>query len=244
MHLRGTKLVPPRKRGPKPKSARTPTQQLMDGIDAETSRARNYISSKARRFIALSAENPVTPPNDLAVRAGFRDPYIGEKLRDRYAHLIAAEYARSRVGSQMELDEALRLTAERARDASLQAKDQLGFLTLILRVHGALSDKPLDGKARRTMAREAAEVVERLQSKLANKPGARARVQAAIGQRGAETTAAVSVEIENEGGDEPSASIAPSSSPSASPASVIELQPQLPSDPPLPDPPNRISSPS
>lgn len=231
MHLRGTKLIPARKRGPKRSAAATAVERALLDIESESSQARQRISGKDRRFIQLFAESGFKDAAGAALGAGFMSPGIGWKLVDRLKQLIDTERVRASLGSQMELSEALMLVADRARDVTLQAKDQLGFLTLILRVHGALSDKPLDGKARRTMAREAAEVVERLQSKLANKPGARARVQAAIGQRGAETTAAISVEIENEGGDEPSVVSSLPSSDLSSAVLDVEARPSPSADP-------------
>lgn len=217
MHLRGVKRKPTKKPGPKRSLAASAVERMLNEVESQAAPARRRVSGKDRKFIALFRESGFRDAEAAAKSAGFVEPGIGWKLADRLKHLIDVERTRVSLGSQMELDEALRITADCARDPLLAPKDKLGFVTLVLRVHGALSDKPLDGKARRTMAREAAEVVERLQNKIAaGKPGMRARVQAAIGQRGAETTAAVSVELETEpSADEPA---------SAAALPVIEIQ--------------------
>lgn len=194
--------LPIRKRGPKPKTGkRSVTQKLMDGLESESSEPRKHISGKARKFIALAAQDPVTDPNTHALTAGYSEPYIGEKLYLKYTQLIALERARSRVGEQMELDEALSLCAERARALGTDEKVALGYTTLILRVHGALSDKPLTPKARRQLSKDAAEIVQRIQAKL-EAGGKRGRVT--VGMQRTATRETIGVAI-----DEASASSSP-----------------------------------
>lgn len=138
----------------------------------------------------ILADQDFRDPNTAANLAGFREPYIGERLVSRLHHLIEAERVRIAMVDQMELDEALRLTAQMAR-ACVDDKVKLQALRTVLQVHGVLSDKPMPPTDRRSVARQVAELVESLKASVASKPGGRVRVRAMLAKT--PTTAAIAL---------------------------------------------------
>lgn len=236
-----------------PRKPRTTTEKKLASVLSTSSKQRRVVSSRDRRWVRLFADGGFRDADAAAVAAGFKDPYIGAKLLSRLGHLVEAEKVRLAMGEQMELEEALRLCAEGARDAD-DRKTQAIFLTLILRVHGALSDKPLSAIDRKRMNAELADLLSSVQSKIQMKPGSRVKLRAMLGARTSDgdgegavtTTAAASVEIESESGTDP-ASASASSVPLQLPILDIRARPSpeapAPSAPaPLSSPPSRRGS--
>jgi hypothetical protein len=145
--------------------------------EAKVRKHRTHVSAKDRRFVFEFIKSEFSDPEGAASRAGFKSPGACWRLLDRLRDLIDAERVRLTMGTQMELDEALRLCAEGARTTT-DPKVQVMFLTLVLRTHGALSDKPMPVENRRQLLREVQELAGQLQQKLG--PGGKARVRAML----------------------------------------------------------------
>jgi len=164
----------------RPRKGKTATEQAAAALASTISPARRRVSGQDRQFIRHYAETGFKDADLAAKLAGFKEKYIGGKIAGRLGDLIEAERLRLAMQEQMELDEALRLTAQLARTAWRDV-DKLQALRTILQVHGVLSDKPLPAIDRRTIARQIAETIDRIQRTASTSPGARVKVRAMVG---------------------------------------------------------------
>lgn len=168
-----------RKPGP-PAKPKTRLEAQLASAESQIRPARRRVSGKGRKFVDLFAKSGFKDTQGSATGAGYKEPGIGDRLVGKYAELIEAERLRTAVQEQMELDEALRLTAQLGRTADRDV-DRLQALRTILQVHGVLSDKPLPAVDRRSIARQIAETIERIQRTASTSPGARVKVRAMVG---------------------------------------------------------------
>lgn len=172
---------PESKRRPgRPRKPTTKTEAALHELESQIRPARRRISGKDREFIRQYIELGMSDPNAVAKSLGFKEPGIGWKLVERLRPLIDAERVRSSLGEQMELDEALKLVASGARDTG-DRKTQAVFLQMILRVHGALSDKPLPPSDRRNLSRQVHEIIDRVTRAAQAHPGSKVRLKAMLG---------------------------------------------------------------
>lgn len=186
-----------RKSGPKKKPG-TKAEAALVELESRTGPARRRISGKDRRFIQLFADNGFSDAHSAAKEAGFIGQWVADKLLARLHHLIDAERLRRAIGQQMELDEALRLLADLAR-TSLDQRVQLASVRTVLEFHQAIGAKTMPADSRRTLARQVAELVDKLQLQMRGKTGARARVRAILtADAKGRGQAAVEAEVEAE----------------------------------------------
>src|SRR5688500_3395111 len=177
------------------------------------------ISKQDRQWLAEFEKLGFTQPELTAAKAGFKTTRRSHQLELRPEDLIAARQVKARLIAQMELDEALMLAAEGARDTR-DRKVQATFLQMILRVHGALSDKPPSTTDRRTLAKQVAEIVERIRSRSGPSTSIRLRaaMESASGRTGIDLTVSPDPDPSDPGPDSSeSLSLPPSSLPSSPP---------------------------
>lgn len=165
-----------RRKPGRPGKPKTASEAQLEAHESQIRSKRRRISGKDRRFVAEFALGGFSDAEAAAKAAGFVEPGIGWKLTERLRDLIDAERVRASIGTQMELDEALRLCAERARTAA-DEKVGLGYMTLILKYHGAISDNKLPTDDRRKLVRQVHEIVDQLKTKLSALPDATARAR-------------------------------------------------------------------
>lgn len=149
--------------------------------DSSPNRPRiRRLSSLHRAFISQFAARGFQDPERAAIAAGLKRPGIGYKLSHRFSDLIEEERLKLMMADQMEIEEALKLLAVRARDAS-DPKVQLASIQTVLKVQGVLTDKPMPAADRKAVANELEELLSKLRSGLSGvKPGARIRIRAAF----------------------------------------------------------------
>ena len=82
------------------------------------------------------------------------------------------------MSQQMEIDEALRLVAEIARDRT-DLKTQHAALRTVFQIQGLLTDKPMPASDRRTLASELDVLVAKLREGMV-RPGAKIKIRAAF----------------------------------------------------------------
>lgn len=152
------------------------TAEALSRLSTTVSQARRRISAQDRRFVDLYVEGGCLDAVKAATDAGFKRPNLGHKLVKRLRELIDNERVRRGLIDQMELDEALRLVARLGRDES-DGKIQLAALQTILRVHGALSDRPIGDTDRKGLMRQVEELVGKVHERV---PGASIKVKAAL----------------------------------------------------------------
>jgi hypothetical protein len=119
------------------------------------------VSAKDRLFVQLLADAGFRDPNSAALAAGFREPYIGEKLISRLHDLIEPERLRRQGHTQMELPEALETLGKIARDES-DRRTQHAALRTILEVQGVLSARQAAPRDRASIVRDIEDIVARI----------------------------------------------------------------------------------
>jgi len=157
-----------RKSGPKPKTPKSAPEAALLAIESQTAEKRRHVSGKVRRFIMLFAESGFVDPEAAALAAGYKHTMVGYKLIDRFSDLIENERLRRSMGRAMGLEEGLELLASMARSAD-DERVRLQAVTTVVRVHGALSDRPLAPESRRQASRELDEMLSRIRQKLGEK---------------------------------------------------------------------------
>ena len=157
-----------RKPGPKPKSPKSAAAAALAEVESASSAARRYISGKVRKFVMFFAESGFIDPEQAALAAGYRQGSTGYKLMERYRDLVDNERLRRSMGRAMGLEEGLELLAAMARSAD-DERVRLQAVTTVVRVHGALSDRPLAPESRRQASRELDEMLSRIRQKLGEK---------------------------------------------------------------------------
>lgn len=166
----------------RPRPRRRPVTDSEKRYAAEVSqqvKRWHRIDGRDRRFIQLFADSGYKDPQAAAIAAGFKDPYIGDRLATRLAEPIERERRRRSMAEQMEVDEALRILASLARTTEDQ-KLQHSALRTVLQVHGVLSDKPMPAEDRKSLGREIESIVDRLAKRLKSVPGSKLRLKAAL----------------------------------------------------------------
>lgn len=174
-------------------SAPSPTEEALSAISATVAAARRRISSQDRRFVDLYADSGFKDAYSALKAAGFKKPGKVDQILARLAPVIDQERLRRSLSSQMELEEALVVTAGLARTCE-DPKVKLAALRTVLEVHGALGSRPLPTSSRTELARQVAEIVERVGRRVGANPGASARVRAILTATDSSSSAAVEVE--------------------------------------------------
>jgi hypothetical protein len=167
-----------RRPGP-PRKPRTATERRLALHESQTRAARRRVSGKDRRFVQLYVDRGFREPNEAALAAGFREPYIGEKLVLRLSELIESERVRRSMGEQMEVDEALSRVAELARTVD-DPKTKHAALRTVLEVHGVLTGRAIVD--RREQMRSIHQLVAAIREKIA-KGGGKGKVKVRATER-------------------------------------------------------------
>jgi hypothetical protein len=210
-----------RKNG-RPRKPRTRAEASLQASEAKVRERRQRVSSQDRRFIYELIRSDFSDPVGAASRAGFKKDGACWVLMDRLRDVIDAERLRMAMGRHMELDEALRILGQGARD-DRDPKIQATFLRMVLQYHGALSDKPLPTKERREMVRQVSELVEKLEKQMKVRPGSKQKLRAMLAV-GLETT-------DVETGEKQAVAVSASTdSPIESPIESPTPDPALPAD--------------
>lgn len=171
-----------RRRPGRPRAPRTKTEAALHALDSQISPRRRKISGKHRAFVQILADQDFRDPNRAATAAGFKEPYIGEKLAEQLRDLVDAERKRRAMVEQMEVEEALRIVAEIARTAE-KVETRLSAAKVVLIVNGAMADKPLAAANRNELVREAATLIEGIKDAIRTRPGQRVKLEAMLDAR-------------------------------------------------------------